>query len=298
MKKCLLFLLPIILISLNWCLRANTEEIIVDSETPIEIGISWEGQEEIQPEINISEDTCIVSDNVTIYTYMYHYIRDREWDKPTDTFLNNAVITQNFEAQMEKFQQLQKDGRLQIIFLSELEDFQTRDCYPHENLVIFTADDGWDDNFTNLFPIAKKHEIKFHLSIVSDFTHEPRHYNFITPSELKTINENPYFEIIWHTYQHLDLRNLNDFYLSRELCESKDDLEKLLDISINTIIYPAGKYNQTVINKSKECGYTYGFTTEWWTSSVSDLTQNPHTLKRIRVSRHSTVVGLSEYFEN
>ena len=199
---------------------------------------------EKNPETIISEQKCLSQDDVKIYTYMYHYIRDKDWDKPDDTFINNAVITENFSAQMNRFQELEQDDKLQIIFLSELEQFQSIDCYPHKNLVVFTSDDGWDDNFTNLFPIAKKHSIKFHLSIVSDFVREPRHYNFIMPSELKTISADPLFEIIGHTHSHLDLRILSDYYLHRELCESKKDLEELLDISINTIIYPAGKYNQ------------------------------------------------------
>lgn len=153
-------------------------------------------QPEIKVEAAIPEKLCVSPDDITIYTYMYHYIRDKNWDKPNDTFINNAVITENFVAQMEKFQQLQQNDKLKVIFLSELEDFQKTDCYPHKNLVIFTSDDGWDDNFTNLYPIAKKHDIKFHLSIISDFTQEPRHYNFITPSELNTISQDTHFEII------------------------------------------------------------------------------------------------------
>ncbi len=263
-----------------------------DTQSPVTQNI-----EEITQETATLQKQCVSSDDVTIYTYMYHYIRDKNWDDPNATFINNAVITENFETQMQKFQELQQDDTIEIILLSELEEFQNIDCYPHKNLVILTSDDGWDDNFTRLYPIAKKYGIKFHLSIISDFTQEPRYYNFITPTELQTISADPLFEIIGHTYRHLDLRGLSEHYLSRELCDSKKDLETLLDISINTIIYPAGKYNQEAIRVSRECGYSYGFTTQAGTNKVQDLIENPYTLRRIRVSRHSTVSGLTWYFE-
>jgi peptidoglycan/xylan/chitin deacetylase (PgdA/CDA1 family) len=206
--------------------------------------------------------TCFPKEEVKIYTYMYHYIRNKNWDKPNAGFIRNAVITENFDAQMKKFSELEKNEKIKIIFLSDLEKFQKEDCYPHKNLVILTSDDGWDDNYINLYPIAKKYNTKFHLSIISSYTKENRYDNFMTKAEVQEVSLDPNFEIIGHTFAHIDLRNLNDFYLSRELCSSKDSLELMTETQINTIIYPAGKYNSQTINKSKICGYKYGFTTK------------------------------------
>ena len=246
---------------------------------------------------NIEVKKCVKSEDVKIYSYMYHYIRDKTWDNPNAGFIRNAVITENFEAQMKKFQELEQDDKIQIIFLSQLEDFHNKNCFPHKNLVIFTSDDWWDDNFINLYPIAKKYNIKFHLSMISNFVKDERYDNFMTNSELKTVSDDNNFEIIWHTYSHLDLRTLNDFYMDRELCQSKYDLEKRIWKDINTLIYPAWKYNNAVIDKAKKCNYTYGFTTQWWINNLEDIKNNPFILKRIRVSRSTTAKNLTHYFE-
>lgn len=245
----------------------------------------------------IAAKTCIPKEQVKVYTYMYHYIRDKNWDKPNAGFIRNAVITENFDAQMKKFSELENNKKIKIIFLSDLEKFQKEDCYPHKNLVILTSDDGWDDNYINLYPIAKKHNTKFHLSIISSYTKENRYDNFMTKAEVQEVSLDPNFEIIGHTFAHIDLRNLNDFYLSRELCSSKDSLELMTETQINTIIYPAGKYNSQTINKSKICGYKYGFTTKSWINTVKDLEENPFELKRIRVSRDTKVQPLTKHFE-
>ncbi len=241
--------------------------------------------------------TCIPKEEVKIYTYMYHYIRNKDWDKPNAGFIRNAVITENFDAQMKAFSQLEEENKIKIIFLSELENYQNENCYPHNNLVILTSDDGWDDNYINLYPIAKKYNTKFHLSIISNYTKQDRYDNFMTKVEVQEVSKDPNFEIIWHTFAHIDLRNLNDFYLSRELCSSKEILEQMTDTKINTLIYPAGKYDLNTIKKAKTCGYTYGFTTKPGSSNSSDLENTPFELKRIRVSRDTTVASLTKYFQ-
>ena len=95
----------------------------------------------------------------------------------------------------------------------------------------------------------------------------------------------------------MDLRNLNDYYLSRELCASKETLELMTNTKINTLIYPAGKYNKNTINKAKTCGYRYGFTTQPGANSIQQLENNPFELKRIRVSRDTTIESLTQYFQ-
>lgn len=127
---------------------------------------------------------------------MYHYIRDRDWDSSDAGFLNNAVVTENFDAQIQKFQELESSEKIKIIFLSDLEKYLETECFPHEKLVILTSDDGWDDNYINLYPIAKKYNTKFHLSIISNYTQQERYDNFITIDELSEINNDANFEII------------------------------------------------------------------------------------------------------
>ncbi len=269
----------------------NTSEINIVKLSTQDI-ISQQTSEKIN-----KKDTCINENQVKIYTYMYHFIRNKDWDNPNASFINNAVITQNFEAQMEKFQELEQQEKIKIIFLSDLEKYLKNNCFPHKNLVIFTADDGWDDNFINLYPIAKKYSIKFHLSIISGFAQEERKANFMTKSEVKQVSDDENFEIIGHTKNHVDLRFLDDKTAQNEICKSKNDLEISNGKKINTLIYPAGKYNQNTIEIAKNCDYSFWFTTKGGISTVDDLKNKPFELKRIRVSRDTNISTLVWYLK-
>ena len=288
-----IILLWVACVFILWCSN-NVKNEIDNTITEKEI---WETipQKDI---IAQESTTCVNKQDVQIYIYMYHYIRNKDWDDPNAGFIRNAVITENFEKQMEKFSQLEKNNEIDVIFFSQLEDFQKNNCFPHKNLVLMTSDDGWDDNYINLYPIAKKYGIKFHLSIISNYTQENRYDNFMTQKEVLEVSDDELFEIIWHTYAHVDLRNLNDYYITRELSTSKTDLEKITNTHINTIVYPAGKYETQTINKSQEFWYNYGLTTISWINTISDLENTPFELKRIRVSRDSTVDSLTKFFAN
>lgn len=290
MKK--IILLMLLTLCISWCSQNNeitleqtesTEEKIVENTLPE------------QPSQKIQ--TCVNQDEVKIYIYMYHYIRNIWWDREDANYINNVVYTQNFEKQMEKFSQLEKNNEIDIIFFSQLEEFQKNNCFPHKNLVLLTSDDGWDDNYINLYPIAKKHTVKFHLSIISSYTQQKRYDNFMTQKEVLEVSDDELFEIIWHTYAHVDLRNLNDYYITRELSTSKADLETITNTHINTIVYPAGKYDTQTINTSQEFWYSYGLTTKPGINTLADLENSPFELKRIRVSRGTTVASLVQYFE-
>lgn len=283
--------------NINWNIKSeNWEMKLQKEEKSINYWLDKKNNSIINMQTNESKE-CIDKSEVSVYIYMYHYIRNKNWDKPNANFIQNAVITENFEAQMQEFQKLQSKGKIKIIFLSELEKLQTKNCLPHKNLVILTADDWRDDNYINLFPIVKKYNLKFHLSIISDFIKEDRYSNFMTKSELKEISNNSNFEVIWHTFQHLDLRNMSDYYLKREICQSKINLEQFTGKTINTLVYPAGKYNKSVIQKAKECWYKYALTTKGGVNAFSELLSSPFELNRIRVSRSSTVASLIEKYD-
>lgn len=300
-----IFIVSLWLFLLLWCNNESSQTDEINNQQNTEKNIENHiSQDTDKKDINknnwtenIQNTVCLWQEEVQIYTYMYHYIRNKNWDDPNAGFIRNAVITENFEAQMKKFQELEDQEKIKIIFLSELEKFQSDNCFPHKNLVIFTSDDGWDDNYINLFPIAEKYDIKFHLSIISDYTQKQRYDNFMTQDEVIQVSNHENFEIIWHTFRHLDLRTLNDFYLEREICQSKTDLEKLIGKNINSLVYPAWKYNQWVIQKALSCWYTFGFTTQSWFQNWEEFFAHPFEAKRIRVSRGSTVKNLTSYFE-
>lgn len=242
---------------------------------------------------------CFASDKANIYAYMYHYIRDESWDKKDADFINNVVYSDDFKSQMQAFEKLQKEKKLQTALVSEIEKYNLEDCFPSENMVVLISDDWWDDNYTRLFSIAKEFDIKFNLAIISGYTKKKweRYYNFMLEDEVLEVSNHKNFEILSHTVSHPDLRYLSQKNLEKQLCNSKSFLENLTWKEVKSLVYPAWKYNENIINTLKKCWYTSAFTTISWYDSAKNTFKNPFEIKRIRVWKHSTVESLVKYFK-
>lgn len=242
---------------------------------------------------------CFTSDKTNIYAYMYHYIRDKSWDKKNADFINNVVYSDDFKAQMQAFEKLQKEKKLQTALVSEIEKYKSENCFPSANMVVLISDDWWDDNYTRLFSTAKGFEIKFNLAIISGYTKKKweRYYNFMLENEVLEVSDHKNFEILSHTVSHPDLRYLSQESLEKQLCESKSFLENLTWKEIKSLVYPAWKYNTNIINTLQKCWYNSAFTTIPWYDSAKNTFENPFEIKRIRVWKHSTVESLVKYFK-
>lgn len=79
---------------------------------------------------------------------------------------------------------------------------------------------------------------------------------FLNQTELLTLSK--LFTIASHCVNHTFLTALNEREVYFELNESKEILEYLLNIKIDTICYPEGKSNKYIREIAKEAGYTFG----------------------------------------
>lgn len=97
---------------------------------------------------------------------MYHYIRDDEvHDNPATR--NLSVTPANFRAHMEIVSRLAKEQEISLMNGADFADAFQKDCFPAENIWIFTSDDGWKDNATYLLPIASEYKVPFIFGIIS-----------------------------------------------------------------------------------------------------------------------------------
>jgi len=87
---------------------------------------------------------------------------------------------------------------------------------------------------------------------------------FMSWSQLRTMAEQG-MEIGSHTCSHRVLSRLEDSEQYAELTESKVAIESELNIEVNSVAYPVGRYycyNQTSLNYSRQLGYKIGFNNE------------------------------------
>lgn len=130
--------------------------------------------------------------------------------------------------------------------------------------VILTFDDGYDDVYTNAFPILKEFGMKAvvfvlgNREIKKNFWDEP--LNLPTASlmgeqqivELHAAG----FEIGSHTMNHPLLSTLSEDEAWEEISRSRMVLEILVNSSVRTFCYPYGDVNGSIKKMVEDAGYT------------------------------------------
>ncbi len=169
-----------------------------------------------------------------------------------------TVPESDFDSQLKYI----KDNNYNVITLNEFyEGIENNKLM--EKIVILTFDDGYDDNFIYAKPILEKYGFKGTFFIISG---KIGHSGYMSEDQVKELSQE--HEIGSHSYSHPSIAKLSDYYLEREIMQSKQDLEKITGKKIISFCYPAGKYDDKAVAKLSESGYKVAVTTESSTGSV------------------------------
>jgi peptidoglycan/xylan/chitin deacetylase (PgdA/CDA1 family) len=148
--------------------------------------------------------------------------------------------------------------------------------------VALTLDDGYDDNFTQAFPILRRYGLDGTLFLVTGTVGTTGHVTWDDARQMLAER----MEFGSHSVHHLDLTVLAAADLDRELAQSKEDLEQELAVTIDQIAYPSGQYNRRVMERARRAGYEAGWKKGGgWVTPASD----PLMLPRVRVRGDTTM---------
>lgn len=154
-----------------------------------------------------------------------------------------------------------------------------------KNSIVITFDDGYEDNYTNVFPILKKYNAKATIFLIHDYIGRyryfsynrstpqkilPEHYNSITDLKQKYLSVQQIREMYSsklvdfgsHTLSHLSLVYCDIHKAKEEIVKSKEALERILEVPIETFCYPYGHYNDTIVGIVSDSGYKGAVTTK------------------------------------
>lgn len=210
--------------------------------------------------------------HVHIPILMYHYIRTNPVASDTEGY-NLSVTPNDFATQM---QYLIAHG-YQSISISELTTILKEKLIPSSPVVVLTFDDGYEDFYTQAFPILEKYHLKAESYVISGFVGQP---NFMNWDMIRKVASSGLITIGDHTVNHLDLTTLDKENIDWELQASKQKIEHEIGKTVTDFCYPAGRYNDLVIQEVKTSGYTNATTT---TMGNIHTRKDIFTLSRIRV---------------
>jgi peptidoglycan/xylan/chitin deacetylase (PgdA/CDA1 family) len=152
--------------------------------------------------------------------------------------------------------------------------------------IVISFDDGYRPQFTFALPTLRKHGWAGVLNLKA------------AGSELYESNVKAMIAAGWelaaHTIHHLDLTELGPEELKEEVAGSRKILQEEFKVPVDNFCYPAGQFDETVIEAVEAAGYT-GATTE-----ISGFAERdkPYELARLEILRESHVGGLAEDLRN
>ncbi|MCY6959384.1 polysaccharide deacetylase family protein [Clostridium brassicae] len=205
------------------------------------------------------------SDNIPVL--MYHSIRLKK-DNPL------MVSPKKLDEQMKYL----KDNGYYTLSLDELYDYFSKGKAIPKKCVVLTFDDGYVDNYTNLYPILKKYRFKGTIFVITGTIDNEK--PFLTSSQLKEL-DSTCLDIQSHTVAHENLPKLSYRNQVKTLKNSKNFLEKKLNKKVRYLAYPYGKFNKSTIKAAEEAGYLMAFTT---TGKWSNKSNNLFRLNRVYIN--------------
>ncbi len=148
--------------------------------------------------------------------------------------------------------------------------------------IVISFDDGYRPQFTYALPELRRHGWPGLLNLKAE------------GSDLYTSNVEAMIGAGWelaaHTIHHLDLTTLDAAQLKEEVAGSRQILRREYGVPIANFCYPAGQFDETVIEAVEAAGYT-GATTEIPGDAER---QKPYELSRFEILGSTGVSGLAE----
>ena len=203
---------------------------------------------------------------------MYHYIRVN----PVAGDLIGADLSVTPHSFADQMLALFKAG-VHTITLDDVYAALTEGLPLPERPVILTFDDGYDDFYTEAYPILEALHMKATSFII---TGKVGWKGYMTWDQLREIDQSGLVQFESHTVNHVELNAVSYARAEQELVDSKATLEKELGKPIKYLCYPSGRYNASVLGLAHSAGYDAAVTTEYGLlHTASDL----YTLSRVRI---------------
>ncbi len=118
----------------------------------------------------------------------------------------------------------------------------------NQGCLTFTLDDGLASQYITAYPLLKENNFSATFFIIANITKDLDDLNrsFMNKAQVKELIENN-FEIGSHTLTHSSLTELNEEQVEREIKLSKELLENLYNIKINSFAFPYTHYNKRIL---------------------------------------------------
>ncbi len=146
---------------------------------------------------------------------------------------------------------------------------------------ILTFDDGYEDNYTVVFPLLRRYGFTAVFFVVTSAVGTRDH---LTASQIREM-AGAGMDIESHGVHHIDFSVLRPEVARRELVESRKTIEGWTGRAVAFFAYPAGRYNDALERLLETLGYRGALTTQY---GFVTLDSRPFALERVRITHDDT----------
>ena len=180
-------------------------------------------------------DTAAIPSGRQVPVLMYHAVSDQTWGLE-GLFLSPS----DMEAQLKYLTENGYDP----IFFSDL---------PHLNQykkpVILTFDDGYNNNYTDLYPLLQKYNVKATIFVIPSSV--GGQYS-MTAAQIKEMADSGLVSIQSHTQDHKELASLSAEQQKQQFAQSQLAIARMTGRIPSVLSYPSGSYDSNTLSLAPE----------------------------------------------
>lgn len=143
--------------------------------------------------------------------------------------------------------------------------------------VALTFDDGYADNFREMFPLLQKHGAKATVYLATEIQGIDR----LSPEQIHAMQASGDVEFGAHTVNHINLKNTERAQALHEIVASKTAVEKLTGAPCLSFAYPFGRYLPEHVDMVREAGFRTAVTVR---KDIAAIDAAPLEIPRISVN--------------
>lgn len=200
--------------------------------------------------------------------FMYHGVTDYTWGS-AELFVSPSVLE-------EQLRYLVENGYDPIWF----EDL--REVEKYDKPVILTFDDGYQDNYTDLFPLLQKYNVKATIFVITGWLGGEK---YLTPEQVTEMSQSGLVSIQSHTWSHKDMDTLPAEAQREQMSQSKLAILRLTGKEPAVLCYPRGLASHVTLELLPEY-YSFGVKMN---GSVYYTGDDPRVVTRYYVTRGTSV---------
>jgi peptidoglycan/xylan/chitin deacetylase (PgdA/CDA1 family) len=190
--------------------------------------------------------------------------------------------------QFEKHMQMLLNKGFKPISIEAVENYYSHNIPLPDKSFLITLDDGFEDNYSNAFPIFQRYNIPAMIYLATGLLGKTNQWmSAPTFSERKMLSWPQIAEMAnhgihfgSHTVSHPKLTELDDDSTYKELAQSKQAIENNLGIECSHFAYPYGLFTETTRELVQQAGFKTACSTR---SGFNNASRDPLMLHRIEV---------------